>query len=64
MAQKYAKRRLTNKKGKTVYPYEITTTENFLDMPAQTFAKNLKEARKYVKKRLRKGERIISIKRG
>ena len=64
MAQKYAKRRLTNKKGKTVYPYEVTTSENFLDMPAQTFAKNMKEARKYVKKRLRKGERIISIKRG
>ena len=50
-------------KKEKIYSYEVVTSENFLDMPDQTFAKNKKEATAYVTKKLRKGEKIISIKK-
>lgn len=51
------------KKEKKVFAFEVVTSENFLDMPDQTFAKNKKEAMLFVKKKLRKGEKIISVKK-
>lgn len=43
--------------------YELTTTKNQLDMPYPLFAKNKTEAKAYAEKKLRKGEKIISIER-
>ena len=54
---------MVKSKPKKVFAYEVTTSENFLDMPDQTFAKSKKEATAYVKKKLHKDEKIISIKK-
>jgi hypothetical protein len=49
--------------GKYSNQYELTTTKNQLDMPYPLFAKNKTEAKAYAEKKLRKGEKIISIER-
>lgn len=41
--------------------YELTTSENQMDMPYSVFAKNRKEALKIFKKNKKKGERLISL---
>lgn len=43
--------------------YELTTTDNSLDMPFQVYGRNRKSVLKSVKRKLRKGERVISLRR-
>ena len=43
--------------------YELTTTKNQYDMPYEVFAKNRKEALRTFKKKKRKGEKLVSLKR-
>ena len=45
------------------YPYELTTTMTGFDMPYLVYGRNKKEAMIFVKSRLRKGERVISLER-
>jgi len=41
--------------------FELTTTRNAMDMPYQVYAKDRKSALKFIRKRLRKGEKIIKL---
>jgi len=44
--------------------FELTTNFNSMDMPYQVFANNKADALNFIHKKLRKGERIISLKQG
>jgi len=45
--------------------YELVTTETgYNEMPFQVFGKNREDALRIARKKLLKGERIISLKRG
>ena len=43
--------------------YELTTTNNLLDMPEPIFANNKTEALLFVNKRLRKKEKVVKLER-
>ena len=43
--------------------YELVTTENVLEMPEVIHAGSREEAKEMVRKKLRKGEEIISLER-
>ncbi len=50
------------RKNKKERQYELITTKTgLMDMPYQVFGKNKKEVEGYVRKKLRKGEKIVSI---
>jgi hypothetical protein len=48
-------------KKRKLKQFELTTTKNAMDMPYPVFAKDRKSALKFIKKRLRKGEKIIKL---
>ena len=49
-------------KSKKERQYELTTSKmGLMDMPYQVFGKNMADVRAKVKKKLRKGEKIISL---
>ena len=43
--------------------YELTTSRNPLDMPYAVYGQNRTSTMRTVKKKLRKGERVVSLKR-
>ena len=44
--------------------YELVTSRTGFDMPFQVYGKNKEDAMRQVRKKLRKGEKVISLRRG
>ena len=44
--------------------YELVTSRTGFDMPFQVYGKNKEDALRNAKKKLRKGEKVLSLRRG
>jgi len=51
------------KNKKKIFQYELTTTRDIISPPHAVFGKNKVSLLRWIKKRLRRGEKIISLKR-